>query len=351
VTTDLDMWTTDLEDPSANPTQARLEQLRSALVDSGGLDGLPEPVPLVDGMLYQDSLAWLYGKPGSGKSFLALDWAGCVASGLPWGERATAHGPVLYLVAEGSGGIRRRVRAWEETNGRPMAGVLFLPVAVQLLHGTDLGALAALVSELRPALVVVDTQARVTVGADENSNGEMSRVVAAADRLREASGACVLLVHHAGKAGPGMRGASAFEGAATSIIRANRDGHWVDVLSEKQKDAEDFRPIRLRMTPVGNSVVLTATAGGSDGPTNEAQQQIISELRQSFGSDGASPSQLLKTTGIPERTFYRDLKALVRKGSVRKAGTAARPRYYLPEYAPHPTLPGLPKPARQRPTH
>ena len=115
MTTDLDTWPELAE--QTNPTQDRLAQLRAHLVDSGGLDAIPEPVPLVDGILYQDSLAWLYGKPGSGKSFLALDWAGCVAAGLPWGERATAHGPVLYLVAEGSGGIRRRVRAWETTAG------------------------------------------------------------------------------------------------------------------------------------------------------------------------------------------------------------------------------------------
>lgn len=330
-------WT----DP-VNPTQERLEQLRAALVGTSDLDSIPDPEPLIDGVLTLDSLAWLYGKPGSGKSFLALDWAGCVAGGLPWNLREVTRGPVLYLVAEGSRGIRRRVRAWEQMTGQPMAGVLFLPIAVQLLHGTDRAALVHLVTELQPALVVIDTQARVTVGAEENSNAEMGRVVAAADEIREASGACVLMVHHTGRQGGNMRGASAFDGAASAVIRVNRDGDWLDVISEKQKDDEDFPPMRLRMERTGNSITLTATASAGPAAMTEGQAEILTELRQSFGSDGASASVLLKTTGASERTFYRDLKSLVSRGAVHKGGTEARPRYYLPEYAPGRSLPSLP---------
>jgi hypothetical protein len=336
----------DDQEHETNPTRIRLGELRAALVDTTGLDSIPDPVPLVDGILYRDSLAWLYGRPGSGKSLLALDWAGCVAAGRPWNGSSTGFGTVLYLVAEGASGIRRRVRAWETVAGQPMRGVQFLPLAVQLLHGTDLGALAALVAELQPALVVVDTQARSTVGADENSNLDGGRIVAAADRIREASGACVLLVHHAGKqAAAGMRGASAFDGAATSVIRAARDGRWVDVMCEKQKDGAEFEPLRLEMTPTGDSVVFTATAGGSIAAASEGQAQILAELRQSFGSDGAAASTLLRATGASERTFYRDLKGLVSRHAVHKDGTAARPRYYLPEHAPTPSLPSLPRTA------
>lgn len=326
----------------ANPTQVRLEQIRAALLATADLESIPDPEPLVDGVLYRDSLAWLYGKPGGGKSFLALDWAGCVAGGLPWNLREVSRGPVLYLVAEGSRGIRKRVRAWEQMTGQPMTGVLFLPMAVQLLHGTDRAALVALVGELQPALVVIDTQARVTVGAEENSNAEMGRVVAAADEIREASGACVVMVHHTGRQGGNMRGASAFDGAASSVIRVNRDGDWLDVICEKQKDEGDFPPMRLRMTRTGDSLTLTATAVGGPVAATEGQADILRELRQSFGSDGASASLLLKTTGASERTFYRDLKTLVSRGAVHRGGTEARPRYYLPEHAPARSLPSLP---------
>ncbi|MDO0938661.1 AAA family ATPase [Streptomyces sp. DG2A-72] len=310
-----------------NPTQVRLAELRAACVDTGALDGIPDPVALIDGVLYRDSLAWLYGKPGAAKSLVALDWAGCVANGMPWQVREVSRGPVLYLVAEGASGVRRRVRAWERAFGVAMEGVMFLPMAVQLLNGVDRQAFLALVVDLAPSLVVLDTQARVTVGADENSNGEMSKVVQAADQIRQASGACVLMVHHSGKSGLDLRGASAFEGAATSIIKISKDGQCVDVQCEKQKDAEPFETMFLRFRPVGESVVLEARGRG----TNTASETTILEtLRDSFGTTSATGPQLLEASEVPKSTFYRCLNALVSRGAVTNLGTRNRPRYAIP---------------------
>ncbi|MEU8891138.1 AAA family ATPase [Streptomyces sp. NPDC048442] len=316
---------------SENPTQVRLAQLRAALVDSDGLDSIPEPVPLIDGILYRDSLAWIYGKPASAKSFVALDWAGCIGSGLPWQYRSVALGPVLYLVAEGVSGMRRRVRGWEEAFGVPMKNVTFLPIAVQLLQGTDRHAFLALVAEMQPALIIIDTQARVTVGADENSNGEMSKVVSAADDIRQASGACVLLVHHSGKNGLDMRGASAFEGAATTIVKVTRDGEYVEVHSDKQKDAEDFETVFLRMSPVGQSIVLIGRSSApTAGDTNRTESKILDVMRESFGKTSATAKTLIEVTELPKTSVYRALTSLVNRGALRNIGTQGRPNYALP---------------------
>ncbi|GAA3272684.1 AAA family ATPase [Streptomyces lavendulae] len=319
------------ERPSENPMQARLAELRAALVDSAGLDSIPDPVPLIDGVLYMDSLAWLYGKPGSAKSFVALDWAGCIGSGLPWQLRGVSAGPVLYLVAEGASGIRKRVRAWEEAFRVSMQNVTFLPMAVQLLNGIDRQALVALIADMRPALVIIDTQARVTVGADENSNGEMSKVVDAADQIRQACGACVLMVHHSGKNGLDMRGASAFEGAATSIIKVTKDGEYVEVHSDKQKDEDAFETVWLRLTPVGQSVVLAARSvlpGGDEMTKNE--EIILDAMRDSFETTSATATNLMAVTDVPKASVYRALNSLVNRGSLRNIGTEKRPIYALP---------------------
>jgi hypothetical protein len=63
-------------------------------------------------------------------------------------------------------------------------------------------AIAELAAELQCVLVVLDTQARVTVGADENSAVDMGRLVAAAEKIRVATRACVKFVHH--EAAPGQ---------------------------------------------------------------------------------------------------------------------------------------------------
>lgn len=321
---------------SENPTQVRLAQLRAALVDSVGLDSIPDPVPLIDGVLFRDSLAWIYGKPGSGKSFVALDMAGSIGTGRPWHGLSVSRGKVVYVVAEGVSGQRKRVRAWEQERGQAMTDVAFLPVAVQLLNGVDLQAFVTLVAEEGPAMVVLDTQARVTVGADENSNGEMSKVVAAADRLREASGACVLLVHHSGKSGLDMRGASAFEGAATSVLKVGKDGDWLDILCEKQKDIEAFPPMRLHLASAADSVVPNSATHLDHVISASANQNaILAELRHTFGSEGASPRQLKDATEIAERSLYRELNAMVSTGGVVKTGKGRVTRYYVPEHDPN----------------
>ncbi|MCB0862617.1 MAG: AAA family ATPase [Solirubrobacterales bacterium] len=55
-----------------------------ALLDLEALQGLEPPEYLVDGHLVARSSNVLYGQPGAGKSFLALDWALCVATGTDW---------------------------------------------------------------------------------------------------------------------------------------------------------------------------------------------------------------------------------------------------------------------------
>jgi len=174
--------------PNGSGQLSRIDELRGALIGSGGLDTLPVPEPVIDGLLYRDSLAWLHGKPGHCKSFVALDWACCIDAGLPWMGLAVTPGPVLYVIAEGTTGLHPRVRAWEHRAGCK-TGVIFLPVAVQMLQPADTAAIAALAAELGCVLVVIDTQARVTVGADENSAVDMGRLVVAAEQIRMASGA------------------------------------------------------------------------------------------------------------------------------------------------------------------
>jgi hypothetical protein len=100
----------------------------------------------------------------------------------------------------------------------------------------------------RPALIVIDTQARVTVGIEENSNTEMGRVVQRMEELRMASGACVLLVHHSGNDGDRGRGATAVKGALQTELGVERKGKGlcdttITLKTGKQKDDEELGDI------------------------------------------------------------------------------------------------------------
>lgn len=184
--------------PVADSAGGRLDQLRAALLDSDGLDSIPEPAPLVDGILDLGSFAWLTGKPGSAKSFVAISMSCCISTGRPWHGHAVKRGPVLYVVAEGVRGLRKRVRAWEYHNG-VRCDVVFLPLRVDLI--ADRYPLGLLARELGAVLVVIDTVARVTVGLKENDSADMGRIVQAAEVITELSDACVMYVHHEPRGG------------------------------------------------------------------------------------------------------------------------------------------------------
>lgn len=308
----------------------RYQQLRAALLDDDGLGNIPAPSPLVEGLIYRDSLTWLQGKPGHGKSFAAIDVACSVATGQEWHQRPVHQGVVLYLIAEGASGLGPRVEAWKAAHGvEHLEHARFLPVAVQFLNDVDLAALRRLVFELQPVLVVIDTQARVTVGADENSSRDMGVFVEAADTIRIASRACVLVVHHEGRAGEHMRGSTALEGAATTIMRASKDGPMVYLSCRKQKDEEEFAEIPLRLFRLGESAILSHEGVGLSHIVTESETRLVETLRDHFGTNGASTTRLLEASGIAKTSFYRALKVLVTRDVVRNIGSTPRPVYIL----------------------
>ena len=308
-------------DPLDRPEETLLDRLRGQLLDSAGLDRIAAPRPVVAGVLYSDSLAYLIGPPGHAKSFVALDLAGHVAGGETWAGNPTTAGAALYLIAEGASGLRPRVRAWEEAMRKPMAEVKFLPVAVQAGADPQWAALVDLAAELGPALVVLDTQARITVGMEENSARDMGLFVHRAERLRQATGACVVVVHHQGRNGEHMRGSTALEGAATTILRVTKDEDVVTVECVKQKDAAPFEPIYLRLIPHGLSAIVTPTDHPhetvADSPTI---RRALTAWWECHGSDWLSASALIKSKVIAESTFHRNRKALVDSGRVEQKG-------------------------------
>jgi hypothetical protein len=313
----------------AVPEPSFLDRLRAQLVDSAGLDGIPEPEPLIAGVLQLDSLAWLIGPPGNGKSFLALDMAGSVGTGEPWQGYQATPGPVLYLVAEGVSGIRPRVRAWEASSGAKMTGVQFLPVAVQASSDGEWGALVDLAAELRPSLIVLDTQARVTTGMDENAAKDMGIFVHKIERLRKATGACVCVVHHQGRNGDHMRGSTALEGAATTIIKVAKSDDILTISCSKQKDAEEFDDFRLRMVSSESSAVLMLTDAQADSGAQLANRKWVREWWLIHEQEPVSVSVLVKSGVVSESTFHRSKLALMREGVVNREGEGNSTRYRL----------------------
>lgn len=253
----------------ADPVEAMI----SRMLTDEQLSALPPPEPLVNGLLDIDSCAWLIGEPGTCKSFVAIDLAAHVGRGQAWQGRAVRQGLTVYVVAEGARGMRLRVDAWKREYG-PMKDVLFLPEPVLADERRVAGGWSILVEACRrlaPALVIIDTQARATVGLNENDNSDMGYYVAQADRIKRATGACVLTVHHVGR-GPGghARGASAIDGAQDAELKIERatGAMTLTLKVDKQKDQVEAQPMKLR---------LRVSDGGTDERTGRDLSSLVIE--------------------------------------------------------------------------
>ncbi|MDA9194265.1 helicase RepA family protein [Alphaproteobacteria bacterium] len=228
------------------------------------LYGLPEPRPLVEGLISENSFCVMYGAPGSGKSFCALDIGLSIASGMSWHDKQTQQGSVLYIAGEGVGGLKRRVKAFQTHHGLSSIGSFHvLQQAVNFRDEMSVQRLLRSIDRVGGdfSAIFVDTVARALPGSDENSATDMGEFIDACDRIRHHTGAAVIGVHHSGKdISRGMRGSSALLGAVdTSIEVKNSDG-VICLKNEKQKDHAEHPPIYLKMKEIvlidGSSVVL-----------------------------------------------------------------------------------------------
>lgn len=282
---------------------ARRATLRDSLVRGEDILDLPPPRSLVGDLLQLDSIGAIYGPPGAGKTFLALDLALSVASRRPWQGRSVVDGPVLYIAAESASGIAQRARAWRARYG-DLGAISWLTRPVALLDPNALGELLDIVSEHVPALIVADTLARCLVGADENSASDMGRAVDALDRLRAATGGCVLAVHHGGKdRSRGMRGSSAILGAVDTAIECSRTRAGVLAVVTKQKNGADGQRLHFDLEAEGNSCVLVESAPSAEADAFRPTVLMERVSRHLEASPAAASLRAIRAA-VPGRAEY-----------------------------------------------
>lgn len=245
------------EDPVETEEQAR-EEADSIfeLLDLDEIEQLPPPTWIIDDLLVDDGLSVIYGDPGAGKSFVALDISLRLAYEMDWHGTDARPSGVLYIAGEGKSGIGNRIKGWRKEHG--MEGVeapfLLLPTAVEIANDKQrtklLRTIDASMERARfpIGLIVVDTVSRALAGGDENGSDAMGQFVAACDAIKRHAGGALLGVHHSGKdKEKGMRGSTVLLGACDATIKVTKEGDLVTLVNEKQKDAEEAAPIYLKM--------------------------------------------------------------------------------------------------------
>jgi hypothetical protein len=213
---------------------------------------------MIKGVLPRDGeLIVIYGAPGSGKSLMALDLTMALVRGEPWRGRKVNKARVLYIAAEGAEGVAQRLKAYSQHHGVALGG---LPLGIihdapNLMVEEDATELVkAIINAGGGDVIVADTWAQVTPGANENSGEDMGLALKHCRSIRQATGAIVILIAHTGKdASRGIRGWSGLNGAANTTLEVIRDEDSPARMLKltKQKDGrDDLSPWGFRLEDV-----------------------------------------------------------------------------------------------------
>lgn len=269
----------DLVDGVAKPFAAAPFSSKFGAVEWLRLD---EPGPtyehLIKGVLTRNELSFLAGASQSGKSFVAIDIAMAVARGVDWFGHKVRRGGVIYQAGESAAGVRRRrfpaYRQKYDCGATPLSVVLLEKPVDFYNSDEDVDAFIEECLHWKRTfrdpleLIILDTFNKATPGANENDGKDMGVVLARCERIRRATGAHVMLVHHMNAEGSKMRGHTSLFGNVDNVItvrkcpdRKDDDNRIVrEWLMSKQKDGDD----QLSGLFVLPSIVIGQDADGDD---------------------------------------------------------------------------------------
>lgn len=303
-------------------------------------DDLPDtftpPDEIVEGVLTAEDGSVFYGGSNSGKTWCVIDIGCAVARGVAWMGKQTEPGLVIYLAAESPASVRRRLQAYQKHHKVRVPNFAIVQSPIDLFDGdSDTDLLIETVRKIeaergqRARLIIGDTLARLSAGANENAGQDMGLVVRRFDRIRTECKAHFMLIHHSGKnAAAGSRGWSGVRAAVDTEIEVTDSptGHCLEITKQRdlstKGDRIGFRLDTVMMgqtkwgAPATSCVVMPADA------PDRAKGKRISEV-------GGAIVEFFRTrqTGIKKRELvahfadrytpsavYRELKKLVDTG-------------------------------------
>lgn len=319
-----------LADNPNNPKQDNQANNRFGFLPAATvISNMQPPEWLIKNVLEKDCLSVIWGEPGQGKTFVALDMALSIATGTSWHGNQSDKGTVFYIAGEGHNGLARRLSAWKISRGYDQHDIeLYIsktpamldePEGVSYVH-RSITAICADTGAV-PSLIVVDTLARNFSG-DENSSRDMGSFISSLDHLRASWNATVLIIHHSGKDKQrGARGSIALKGAIDSEYAVSMDESKVILLeNHKMKDGE--RPNSMFFSLDNVDLPLTDDDG------NTVTSCVTRKL------DGYTPAPILPAIGANQQKALSALQDLTEEhqSNIEASGNTNEARVHLDDW-------------------
>jgi hypothetical protein len=317
------LWLLAEHAPTWTPTQFAQTNGSESGVDRGGLrytlfrdiDPAPRKEWLCHNLFGAGELSCVFGQPGTCKSTLVGDFGAHVAAGMNWFGRATKGGGVLYVAAERSLLIKRRMAAFKKhhnVNDIPMAILSGQPD----LRSSDADAMQIIENAKRledeygyaVTLIILETVSRLLAGGDENSSKDMGALVRMFGAMQEATDAHIMSVHHIPTDGaPRLRGHGSLLGACDVTARTEHRGSNRTLSIDKVNDGPEGELLAFTLKSIELSChdKITTTAPVIVPTEPRAQSPIETELtpnqRTMFSIVHAAGSKGLTTESLNEK--------------------------------------------------
>ena len=263
---------------------------------------------LIQQLWGQAAVGILGGPPKTCKSWLGLDMAVSVASATPClGHFAVqAQGPTLvYLAEDALSMVRARLEA--------------LCGHRRLDQGPDRQRLKATLEKLKPRMLLLDPLVRLH-HLDENSAGDISKLLGFLRELQRTFDTAIVLVHHASKkhrAQPGqaLRGSSDLHAFGDSnAYLARQSDRLVLTLEHRAAKAPDPITLELVSTPEGEHTHLEVRSEISPDPAASLAERALLVLQHA--SKPLSRKCLRDTLKVNNQRLGNALAALEKQRAV-----------------------------------
>ena len=325
----------------------RLAAYRAKVLQGDAILEMEPTQFILKNRLVANGITVLYSAPKVGKSFVAIEMSLQACLGEYFFEEKFPQGmTVLYIAAERPSVVRDRLEAAalaKDLDGIPPTLHLWKgPGAPQLTRVEDMEPLRALVAELKPSIIVLDTWAKMTLGVSENDAAEAGPVMERIAELTEAAGVpcAAFVVHHAGKdPTKGMRGSTAILGAADAVWKLSGDAVALKLEVEDINAAEAPLPAWYEikshaLPPLPGETEKRSVGVLFETKPREVGTELDALIRGIFEATGVehSASQLVQALNdeghqVARITVNRALRRMVDLGELDQVGQGKTTRY------------------------
>lgn len=318
---------------------------------------------LIESVLLKDGMSVVYGDSNSGKTFLAIDLACAIGRGCRWLGRRSVQGVALYLATEGPRSVQMRLKAYKKHHGVQTLPLVVVTSPVNFFQGgqADSHKVVVLIKKIEAQLgqkvrvVIGDTMARISAGANENTGQDMTIVLKHADYIREHAQIHFMWIHHCGKdAAKGGRGWSGIRAAIDTEIEVveakGQKTRSVEITKQRDIDGKGDRygftlmPVPIGMTQWGRirSSCVVVEADAPNKAANAAKHGIETAIMEFFAAEKTSASRnrivdfvvgLPRNKGVPPNpgSVYNKIAAMVKSGVLVDYDGIIQPSSWVPE--------------------